>query len=836
MRRSKLLAKHSAKHSATNCVRFFVLGAGLVVGFACTPKPSLETPDASTAVAVDPQQVELEARLAYLEQRLEAARIDGHVPGMAIAIVKDDQLIYAHGFGVSDMDNNTPVTPETVFAIGSSTKAFTSTLVGMLVDEGKMDWDDPVTRHLPDFQLQIDAAEDAEVVTIRDLLAHRTGFARMGILWGANTITRAQVLGYATKALPVAPFRAEFHYNNVTYMAAGEASAKAAGVSWEQLVASRLLEPLGMTHTTLDYAGAQADPAFSLGYTWRDDLDAFEPAPMRDLGAIAPAGSINSSVVDMANWLRFHLANGEFEGQRLVSEATLTQTKTSQIELAPGSIDYGMGWMLREWQGHALVEHGGNIDGFAASVAMLPDDGLGMVLLTNVGMTPLQTSAHALVWEALLTDAYLPQAAGSGEDFSRFVGKYPADLPGFDGKPFEVVVKDGKLAVDVPGQTVYTLAAPDDDEWRVFEATDEVAVSFDEDDEGQIIALRLHQGGMDLELLREGIELPPEVDAAQVRAYLGHYRADAGTVVEVKIHNGRLAVDIPGQMVFDLELPDTQGDYHFRAKYDLFVSFVMGEGKQANEVVSMNLFESGKPTSFTREPGAKPTITLEQLHRKRKTDKRKRAMTKAALVHFEQRVDMINAGVTGTTQMWFDPQGRLRQDTQFGPLGQALLVMYQSEGPAQSPATTQAWSESSFEPRTALEGLLLQQALLDHPRVMFGDWRDFYESETVLRTESGEAGDVHVIELRTGELPSTRIHVDAKTGDVVEIHAQVLSAGGLRIPTTVELSDYRKVAGMRLPFRIESSNPHTGTTVVTLETVHAKQGDEPGRFAPMPTD
>ncbi|KIG17125.1 Beta-lactamase [Enhygromyxa salina] len=824
MRASQLLARPR--------VQLVGLFATVVLVIACKPQPPLETPDTAPAVAKDPAQVELEARLAYLQTRLEAARIESHVPGMAIAIVKDDELIYAHGFGVSNMDTNTPVTPETVFAIGSSTKAFTATLVGMLVDEGKMSWNDPVTRHLPDFTLQINAVNDDDDVTIRDLLAHRSGFARMGVLWAANAVTREQVLGYATKALPVAPFRKEFHYNNVTYMAAGEASAKVAGMPWEQLLQTRLLDPLGMTHTTVEFAATQADPALSLGYTWREDLDSFEPAPMRNLTAIAPAGAINSTVLDMASWLRLQLGNGEFEGQRLVSEAALAQTQTGQIQITPG-MDYGMGWMLREWQGHRLVEHGGNIDGFSASVAMLPDDGLGVVLLTNVGMTPLQETGHGIVWEALLTDAYLPVHPGSGEDFSRFLGNYGIDsgMPGFDGKPFTVVVKDGKLAVDVPGQTVYTLNPPDDEDWRVFEATDEVAISFDEDADGQVIALRLHQAGMDFELLREGVTLAPEVDAAQVRPYLGHYRAEEGMTVEVLIHNGRLAVDIPGQMVFDLEPPDAQGDYHFRVKFDLFVSFKMGEGKRANEVVGMNLFQDGKPTSFVREAGKKAVITLEQLHKQRKTDKRKQALIKAGLVHFEQHVDLINAGVGGTAQVWFDLAGRLRQETNLGPVGGSMLVLYPSGGDA---AASEGWAESSFEPRHQLQGLILAQTVLDHPRVMFGDWRDYYESETILRTEPGEAGDVHVIELRSGELPSTRIHVDAKTGDVLEVHAQELAAGGLRIPTTVKLSDYRTVKGLRLPFRMESSNAHTGTSVVTIDAVHTKQAEQADRFAPMP--
>ena len=296
-----------------------LLLSSLVAVLACSGKQPTTTPDPKPEVAVDPAQVELDARLAYLEQRLEQARVDGHVPGMAIAIVDDGELIYAKGFGVSDLEAETPVTPETTFAIGSSTKAFTATLVGLLVDEGKMGWDDPVTKHLPELDLQIEDAKQGEVATLRDLLAHRSGFARMGLLWAGNTIPREQVFAHASKAKPVAPFRAEFHYNNVTFMAAGEAAARVAGTSWAELVQTRLLDPLGMTHSTVDYAGAQADPMYSKGYSWREDLGRFELEPMRQIDIIGPAGSINSSVLDMANWLRFQLAEGEVEGERLIS-------------------------------------------------------------------------------------------------------------------------------------------------------------------------------------------------------------------------------------------------------------------------------------------------------------------------------------------------------------------------------------------------------------------------------------------------------------------------------------------------------------------------------------
>jgi len=268
---------------------------------------------------------------------------------MAIAVVKDDEVVLAHGFGVANTETKTPVTPETIFAIGSTTKAFTATLVGMLVDDGKMDWDDPVTDYLPYFELDIESEDETAEVAIRDLLSHRTGFCRMGLLFASGEVPREEVLQAATAAEPWTGFRQKFYYSNVMYMAAGVAAGKAAATDWDTLVAERIFEPLGMESTSTSVSQAQADPGLSLGYLWDDDLEEYEYRPMRTLENVGPAGSINSNVLDMAQWIRLQLGRGEYQGQRLISEEQLRETWTSQIEIA-GGIDYGLGWMLREWE------------------------------------------------------------------------------------------------------------------------------------------------------------------------------------------------------------------------------------------------------------------------------------------------------------------------------------------------------------------------------------------------------------------------------------------------------------------------------------------------------
>ncbi len=220
----------------------------------------------SVGAAAQGAEPTLEQRLARLTKELEMQREDLHIPGMAMAVVRGDKLIYSHGFGRADLENDTPVTPETLFAIGSSTKAFTASLIGMLVDEGKMSWDDPVTKFLPYFELKIDTDDSEARVTIRDLLAHRTGFTRMGILWAGGAVSREEVLRTATRAEPWSPFRKKFYYNNVAFLAAGMASSVAAGSSWDELLAERLLTPLGMKSSSSSIRTAQRDARLSLGY------------------------------------------------------------------------------------------------------------------------------------------------------------------------------------------------------------------------------------------------------------------------------------------------------------------------------------------------------------------------------------------------------------------------------------------------------------------------------------------------------------------------------------------------------------------------------------------
>ncbi|HWN71597.1 MAG TPA: serine hydrolase domain-containing protein, partial [Haliangium sp.] len=539
---------------------------------ATPARPGAQTPAPVPAKAAD----DLEARLAHLARVLEAERERQHVPGMAVAVVRGDRIVFARGFGVRDLTTGEKVAPETLFAIGSSTKAFTATALGMLVDEGKLSWDDPLSRHVPSLNLRVIAAPGDEA-TLRDALSHRTGFPRMSVLWASGTLSRDEVFQYASRAEPTTILREEFQYNNVMYSAAGEAGARAAGTTWDELVRARILAPLGMQRTYVTSREAQQTGALAAGYTWYEDEQRHQRENLRDIASVAPAGAIHSSVIDMAAWLRFQLGKGVFGGKRLIQEATLAETHTIQIPIH-GMGGYGLGWFVRDWNGQPFVEHGGNIDGFSASVGFLPQSDIGYVYLSNTTASLLQSQVGPLVFEAMLGDAHRPKDQASAEDYQAYLGVYLASFGPYQESPFRVFLKEGALAVDVPKLGVFELTPPDDKGRRQFKTATDVMISFERDDKGTVTAMYVHQYGFDFELPREGLESTLHVDPAAVAPYIGKYQeqqtADK-TVVTVLIHRGRLAVDVPGQTQFALDPPTEAGDdkWRLRMRREFYVTF-----------------------------------------------------------------------------------------------------------------------------------------------------------------------------------------------------------------------------------------------------------------------
>lgn len=419
-----------------------LLPARFVAQQAQQPAAAVQTaPDYSTA-------------LAAIEKTIEERRKQFGIPGLALVIVKDDKIIYLKGLGVKDFEKNVPVTPDTRFAIGSASKAFTAMLAVMSADEGKLSLDDSPKKFLPYFTLHDPDA--AAKITIRDLLAHRSGLNRTDLAMASGALNREELIKVAGLAKPTAKLGEKWQYQNVMYAAAGEVVAQAHNSTWDKLIETKIFKPLGMKNSDTTSEAMQKSRDYSYGYDYNATTKETRRLPQRSIAAAAPAGAINSSARDMAQWLRLMLGNGVVDGRRIVSEKGFDELVKKQMNIA-GPVDYGLGWFLRQWNGHKVIEHGGNIDGFNAQVALMPDQKLGFVLLTNVTASPLGAVAMNTVWNELVGKPKPAEVVKSSEpagDPKQEVGKY---LLAAAGVNFEVTMKDDKLTLTVPGQPAYPM-------------------------------------------------------------------------------------------------------------------------------------------------------------------------------------------------------------------------------------------------------------------------------------------------------------------------------------------------------------------------------------------
>ena len=777
------------------------LALGCAKPAAPTPAPPKVEPAPETTAPVDPARERFAGRFDTLTERLQEGLEKHHVPGMAVAVVYDDSVIYAKGFGYSDLDAEEKVTPHTRFAIGSSTKAFTATVIGQLVDQGKMSWDDPITTHVPEFVLKVKTDESAAQATIRDALSHRTGFTRMGVLWASGEVPRNEFLAQASQAEPLAPFREKFLYNNVTYTAAGEASARVADMMWAELVTRQILEPLGMRNSVVLTEEAKR-LGMAQGYKWNEDTSKFEALPMRSLDEIAPAGAINSTVLDMTAWLRFQINRGIYRGERLIKSKTLKETWTPQMDIA-GDVKYGLGWFIEDYEGQTMLHHGGNIDGYSAMVSFLPEERLGFVMLSNVSFSVMQNAVRGVVYDTLLEETEETDNS-KAEDVTAFEGKYVAGFGPFSGKSFAVTSKDGVLFVDVPGQQNFELEPPGEDGKRSFALTNTIAVRFEREKDG-VNVMHLYQGGFDFELFREGYTPPAEIPLDTLDGLLGAYEHPVLGEAKVLIRNNRLAIDVPKQMVYELFPPNEEGKWRFRVKDDISIEFspkdkpkkvVLHQGGKTFDLVRVKT----KPTK-----GGKAGPTAATLEKIRKSAKAERAFGKLGIVQMSGDVRFVQSGVSGTVTVWLAPDGRIRARIELGKYGWSDAVSGPDGG----------WEVSAFGPREDVVGKRLEQALLLSPTIYARSFGKIFDEVTVEGTSSVDGRDVIKATLSKGELPEFKATVDAKTGDIAEMKYEALWSGPGTLPTTETLGEYRSVLGLRLPHTIERTTQSSGTFRIT---------------------
>ena len=359
------------------------------------------------------------ADLGEFDRYVVRAVRDWRVPGLAIAIVRNDSVVFARGYGVLELTKPAPVTEHTRFAIGSTTKAMTSAALGMLVDEGKLRWDDRVIDHLPDFRL-FDPYVTREI-TVRDLLTHRSGLPGTDLLWARGDMPQAEMIRRLRHVRPATSFRSQFAYQNVVYAIGGALVAKVSGMPWEDFIRARIFTPLGMTESEPLVAGIASRPNVATPHA--EVRDTVRTVPVRSTDPVASAGSVWSSVSDMAKWMRFVLDSGRVGGKRLLASNTFTEWITPQIRAPlstypalslarPHIFSYALGWFVQDYRGQTVWMHTGSIDGMTALVGLLPDRRTGVYVLANLDHAELR---HALMYRVFDMAAGNPERDWSAE-------------------------------------------------------------------------------------------------------------------------------------------------------------------------------------------------------------------------------------------------------------------------------------------------------------------------------------------------------------------------------------------------------------------------------------
>jgi CubicO group peptidase (beta-lactamase class C family) len=356
------------------------------------------------------------------------------VPAAAVGIIYKGEMILAEGYGYRDVENKIPADRRTLFAIGSCTKAFTTLAMGILVDEGKLDWEKPVRDYLPDFKMYDPYV--TEHMTPRDLVTHNSGLPRHDMMWYGSTRTREEVYHALQYLEPSIGFRSGFQYQNLMYMTAGYLVGRISASSWEDVVRKRILDPLGMTDTNFSTGVSLKNDNYALPYAEEEGNIKRVPFYSGFSGVhdnVAPAGSINSNVLDMVKWIKLHLQEGNWNGVRIIDKSTLRRIHTPRViggGTTAGMLSdmkefsyptYGMGWYIHHFRGHEILHHGGNIDGFSAMVSFMPENQAGVVVLTNRGSTFLPMAVVLHVYDRLLGIRPAPWSQRLKEKFDKLM-------------------------------------------------------------------------------------------------------------------------------------------------------------------------------------------------------------------------------------------------------------------------------------------------------------------------------------------------------------------------------------------------------------------------------
>lgn len=356
---------------------------------------------------------DINSRLKGIDKELREVLETWKAPGFAVAVVEKNKIIYAKGFGYRDFKNKISVTPNTLFAIGSCTKAFTTSLIGLLESENKISFDERPGEYIPGFKFYNQEMNNS--ITIKDMMSHRTGLPRHDFSWylfPANS--KDSLLQRVAFHEPFTGVREKWYYNNFMYLAQGVIIEKVTGISWEDNVSEKLFEPLKMSRSNLYIDELEKSEDIAFGYELKND-SIIQKTDYYNIAGMSPAGSINSSVNEMSNWLITWVNGGKFNDKEILPATFVNQAMSSQMVVS-GSVpgkehpdlhlsNYGYGWFISSYKGHYRVQHGGNIDGFSANVCFFPGDSIGIVVLTNQNGSAIPSVVRNIIADRVLNES-----------------------------------------------------------------------------------------------------------------------------------------------------------------------------------------------------------------------------------------------------------------------------------------------------------------------------------------------------------------------------------------------------------------------------------------------
>lgn len=571
---------------------------------------------------------EITKKLQGFDAYMETVLKDWNAPAVGVGIVVNDRLVFAKGYGYRDYEKKLPFTPTTLCPIASNSKLFTAVAAGMLVEEGKLTWDQPVRESVPEIRFYNNELNNA--VTLRDMLGHRTGITRHDAVWYKSDFSRKEIFERLKYLEPREPMREVFLYNNLMYASAGYLIELKSGKTWEEFVRERIFTPLEMKNTGYSIGEMVKQPDHGVPFTEKRDTSELYKLPYyEDTAGLAPAGAIISNIDEVSHWLIALMNEGKYAGKQVLPANVLRATLAPSIA-QPNTMGetmgyweilnpaYGMGRSTASYRGHLLTYHGGDLVGFHSQISFMPNEHIGVIVfvigdhcaklynlvgynvyerLLGIDQTPwsdrLSTARNKdkQASKESRAKAGADQVAGTkpSHALAEYVGEYVH--PAFGSMKIEL--KDGQLWTDFHKEAL-PLAhfhydrfdTPDD------ELFGKRSITFGMNPQGDIDKLVVYLEEVEAVFTRKW-ETP---DAETLKKLAGTYETPAGSRFRVSYQGGDLHVAIPGQPA-DKLLPYKGLKFRVSHNADLVIEFVVENG----EVKSLKQIEPGGVFNFTRK-------------------------------------------------------------------------------------------------------------------------------------------------------------------------------------------------------------------------------------------